>query len=113
MCNSKYDTNGDFLGGLVVENLHSNAGDLGSIPDQGTKIPHAIGQLSLHATVKSPCIQQGRPSTVKTQKHTHRHRSKLKEKCKPKEKWFKGKYIGSLGLAHLNYSNKIVKTRRS
>ena len=107
MCNSKYDTNGDFLGGRVVENLHSNAGDLGSIPDQGTKIPHAIGQLSLHATVKSPCIPQGRPSTVKTQKHTHRHRSKLKEK------WFKGKYIGSLGLAHLNYSHKIVKTRRS
>ena len=43
MWNLKYDTNGDFLGGLVVENLPSNAGDLGSIPDQGTKIPHAIG----------------------------------------------------------------------
>ena len=75
MWNLKYDRNGDFLG-LVVENLPSNAGDLGSIPDQGTKIPHAIGQLNLHATVRSPRIPQGRPRTAKTE-HTHRHRSKL------------------------------------
>ena len=33
-------------GGPVVKNLPSNAGDVGSIPDQGTKIPHALGQLS-------------------------------------------------------------------
>ena len=30
--------------------LPSNAGDMGSIPGQGTKIPHAVGQLSLCAT---------------------------------------------------------------
>ena len=36
----------DFLGGPVVKNLPSNAGDLGSIPGLGTKIPHAAGQLS-------------------------------------------------------------------
>ena len=34
----------------MVKNLPSNAGDMGSIPGRGTKIPHAMGQLSLHAT---------------------------------------------------------------
>ena len=29
----------------MVRNLPSNAGDLGLIPGQGTKIPHAEGQL--------------------------------------------------------------------
>ena len=41
---------GDFPGGPVVKNLPYNAGDLGSIPGQGTKIPHATGQLSPRAT---------------------------------------------------------------
>ena len=36
----------DFPGGPVVKNLPYNAGDAGSIPGQGTKIPHASGQLS-------------------------------------------------------------------
>ena len=40
----------DFPGGSVVKNLPSNAGDVGSIPDQGTNIPHATGQLSPHTT---------------------------------------------------------------
>ena len=40
----------DFPGGPVVKNLPCHAGDAGSIPGQGTKIPHAEGQLSLHAT---------------------------------------------------------------
>ena len=39
-----------FPGGLVVKNLPSNAGDPSSIPGRGTKIPHATGQLSPHAT---------------------------------------------------------------
>ena len=30
----------DFLGGPVVKNPPSNAGNAGSIPGQGTKIPH-------------------------------------------------------------------------
>ena len=34
----------------MVETLPSNAGDAGSIPGRGTKIPHAAGQLSLCAT---------------------------------------------------------------
>ena len=44
----------DFPGGPVVKNPLSNAGDLGSIPGQGTKIPHAVGQLSLHTTTTDP-----------------------------------------------------------
>ena len=43
----------DFPSGLVVENPPSNAGDAGSIPGQGTKIPHATGQLSRHATTET------------------------------------------------------------
>ena len=31
----------DFPGGPVVKNLPCNAEDMGSIPDWGTKIPHA------------------------------------------------------------------------
>ena len=38
----------DFPDGSVVKNPPSNAKDLGSIPGWGTKIPHAVGQLSLH-----------------------------------------------------------------
>ena len=34
----------------MVKNLPSNEGDVGLIPGQGTKIPHAMGQLSPHTT---------------------------------------------------------------
>ena len=54
----------DLPGGPVVKNLPSNAGDEGSIPGQGTKIPDATRQLSpcasvkiLHATTKIWCSQ--------------------------------------------------------
>ena len=40
----------DFSGDPVVKNPPYNAGDKGLIPGQGTKIPHATGQLSSHAT---------------------------------------------------------------
>ena len=36
----------DLPSGPVVKNLPCNAGDAGSIPGQGTKIPHAVEQLS-------------------------------------------------------------------
>ena len=36
----------DFPGGLVVKISSSNAGDAGSIPGPGAKIPSATGQLS-------------------------------------------------------------------
>jgi len=40
----------DFVGGPVVKNPPSIAGDHGL----GTKIPHAMGQLSLNATATDP-----------------------------------------------------------
>ena len=40
----------DFPGGPVVKNLPPNEGDAGSIPGWGTNIPHAMVQLSPHAT---------------------------------------------------------------
>ena len=45
---------GDFPGGPVVKNPPSNAGDVGSIPGRGTKIPHAVGQLSSRAATTEP-----------------------------------------------------------
>ena len=44
----KKETAGDFLGFPVVKNLLCNAEEMGSIPGQGTKIPHALEYLSLH-----------------------------------------------------------------
>ena len=40
-------------GGPVVENPPCNEGDSGSIPGQGTKIPHALEQLNPHAATKT------------------------------------------------------------
>ena len=33
-------------GGPVVKNLPCNAGDAGSVPGRGTKIPYAVGNLA-------------------------------------------------------------------
>lgn len=38
----------DSPGGAVVQSLPSSAGDSGSVPGQGTEIPHAAGQVSPH-----------------------------------------------------------------
>ena len=48
-CGQRFELR-DFPGGPVVKNLPYNAGDSGSIPGQGTKIPHAVEQLNPHAT---------------------------------------------------------------
>ena len=42
----------DFPGGPVVKNPPCNAGDAGSIPGQGTKIPYAAEQLSPQAATR-------------------------------------------------------------
>ena len=47
---SKFKIYRDFLGGPVVKNPLSNAGDAGSILGWETRIPHAMGQLSPHAS---------------------------------------------------------------
>ena len=46
----KISLTGDLPGGPVVKNPPCNAGDPGLIPGQGTKIPHAVGQLSPRTT---------------------------------------------------------------
>ena len=38
----------------MVENPPANAGDVGSIPGQGTKIPHAVEKLSPCAATTEP-----------------------------------------------------------
>ena len=56
-----------FPWGPVVNSLLSNAGKMGPIPRQGTKIPYAAGQLYLHATPPEPthsracALQQEKP----------------------------------------------------
>ena len=56
----------DLPGSTVVKNLPSNAGDLGSIPDWGTKIPHAEGQLNQSACLlqQKSRMPQLRPNTA-------------------------------------------------
>ena len=50
--NLKKTTDWEFPSGPVVKNLPFNAGDTGLIPGQGTKIPHAAGQLSPHTATR-------------------------------------------------------------
>ena len=45
---------GDLPGDPVVENPPSNAGDKGLISGQGTKLPHAMGQLKWVLLVEKP-----------------------------------------------------------
>ena len=56
----------------MVKNTSCNARDAGLIPGQGTKIPHAAGQLSPRATTREParhneryCMLQLRPNAAK------------------------------------------------
>ena len=41
----------------MVKNSPSNAGDAGLIPGRGTRIPHAVGQLSPFTATKAQCSQ--------------------------------------------------------
>ena len=71
----------DFPGGPMVKNLPYNAGDTGSIPGQGTKIPHAMGQLSphtpqllsSHASTREPaCCKLQSPHALEPAHHNYR-----------------------------------------
>ena len=61
----------DFPGGSVVKNLPCSTGDITSIPGWGTKIPHALEQLSPRATTRVHLLQHKishdamRPDTAK------------------------------------------------
>ena len=60
----------DFPGDPVEKNLPSTAGDTGSIPGRGTKIPHAAGQLSPCATTTEPaCRKLHSPRAVEPSHH--------------------------------------------
>ena len=66
----------------MVRNLLCKAGDMGSTPGRGTKIPHSSEQLSPHAATREPvshnersrmmqqtsCMLQLRPNTAKKKK---------------------------------------------
>ena len=52
---------GHFPGGPAVKIPLCNAGDVGTIPGQGTRILHAVGQLSPHATTTEPVLQLESP----------------------------------------------------
>ena len=60
-----------FLGGPVVKKPPSNAGDMGLIPGWGTKIPHAIGQLSPSAAISEPTHSGAWVPQLDTEKPTH------------------------------------------
>ena len=57
----------------MVKNPPSNARDAGSIPGQGTKIPHAAGQLSprtaatepVHSGVHAPQLKRSPRASMK------------------------------------------------
>ena len=47
----------ELLCGPVIKNLSANnAGDMGSFSSRGTKIPQAVGQLSLCLTAAEPLL---------------------------------------------------------
>ena len=60
----------DFPGGPVAKNPPSNAGDRGLIPGQGTKIPHATGQLSLRVTTTELMYLNERAHVLQTTEPT-------------------------------------------
>ena len=68
----------DFPGGPMIQNPPSNAGNVGSIPGQETKMPHAEGQLS-------PCTPQlGSPRAITKTPHSQK-KKKRKERKEKKE----------------------------
>ena len=80
VCIMKYKTQlrREFPGGPMVKSLPCDAGDVGSIPGQRTKIPHAMKQLSPRATTRqsvcheerSRVMQQRRPCMLQLSPHT-------------------------------------------
>ena len=75
----------DFPGGPLVENLPSNSGGVDSIFGRGTKIPHALEQLSPSTTTREACLPQlekahmlqGRPSAAKKLKKVEKQRRSM------------------------------------
>ena len=63
-------------------NLSREAGDLGLIPVQGTKIPHAMEQLSPHTPTLEPAHHNKRSHTMQRRSHESQLRPEAgKEIC--------------------------------
>ena len=65
---------GDFPGGPVAKNPPSNAGDSGSIPGQGTEVPHDAGQLSPRSTTTEPASLNERAHALWSPRATTREK---------------------------------------
>ena len=78
---------GVFPGCPVVKNIPSNAGDTGSNSGQGTKNPHATGQLSLQChsqrahgpQLESPCTEMKTQHSPKKEKLLKQTKGQLTE----------------------------------
>jgi len=74
----------------VVKNLPYNAGDAGSIPGPGTKIPHPMGQLACRPQLESPCPAKIlRAATMRGLKHP----KKYIEDVRQMDKWTDGQTL--------------------
>ena len=62
----------------MVKNLPSNAGDASSIPGQGTKIPHAVEQLSPRASTGEKPAHSTKTAGAAT---------KTQHSCKEADRW--------------------------
>ena len=60
----------------MVKNPPSNAGDAGSIPGWGTKIPHTTGQLNLRAATREKPTMKSLCAAMKTQNSQKRKKKK-------------------------------------
>ena len=65
---------GYLLGGLLDEILRCNAGGVGLIPVQGTKIPHAVEQVSLHIVTTESVSHTREVMLCTTAKEPRRYR---------------------------------------
>ena len=91
----------DFPGGPVLKNPPSNAGDAGSIPGRGIKIPHATGQLSPRASRREPeCPKRRSPRTLEPAHHNEREKT-----CTPQ--------LERSPHASAKIPRAVTKTRRS
>ena len=111
----------DLPGGPVVKNLPSNAGDVGSIPDPGTKTPYSMGSMR---DPKRPgaCAPDKRSlSTTKEMQQTQNLKKKfwgpdsILQLCGAREmefRWFTGKVmagskVGGLGCRGESRSQRL------
>ena len=62
----------DVPGGPVVKSPSCNAGDTGLILGWGAKFPHAMGQLSPHATTREDYMLQWKAHTPSQGQHSQK-----------------------------------------